>query len=87
LSSASDADRKLADIVSSYWVNFAKTGDPNGKGLAVWPQFKNKASGRAMELGDTQQPQIAMPSAKFALYDQLYATQMAATSGAAGSTR
>jgi len=89
LSSASDADRKLADIVSSYWVNFAKTGDPNGKGLAVWPQFKNKASGRAMELGDTQQPQTAVPSAKFALYDQLYAMQMqmAATSAAAGSTR
>ena len=34
LSAASEADRKLADIVSSYWVNFARTGNPNGKGLA-----------------------------------------------------
>ncbi len=83
LSSASAADVKLADIVSSYWVNFAKTGDPNGKGLAVWPQFKDNASGRAMVLGDTQQPQTEVPSAKFALFDQLYARQMAATSASA----
>jgi para-nitrobenzyl esterase len=87
LSSASAADVRLADIVSSYWVNFAKTGDPNGKGLAAWPQFKDNASGRAMVLGDTQQPQTGGPSAKFALYDQLYARQMAATSVTAGSTR
>jgi para-nitrobenzyl esterase len=32
-------DRKLADVMSSYWVNFAKTGDPNGKGLASWPAY------------------------------------------------
>jgi len=78
LSSASAADIKLAGIVSSYWVNFARTGDPNGKGLAPWPPFKNKATGRAMELGDTQQPRAEMPSAKFALYDQLYEMQMKA---------
>jgi len=82
LTSASEADRTLADIVSSYWVNFARTGDPNGKGLAPWPQFKDKATGRAMVLGDTQQPQTEVPAAKFALYDQLYAKQMAATAGA-----
>lgn len=27
-----DADRKLASVVSSYWINFAATGDPNGNG-------------------------------------------------------
>jgi para-nitrobenzyl esterase len=31
-----DTDRKLADIMSDYLVNFAKTGNPNGTGLAAW---------------------------------------------------
>jgi len=30
LASASPRERAFADVVSSYWVNFAKTGDPNG---------------------------------------------------------
>jgi len=82
LSSASAADIKLADIVSSYWVNFARTGDPNGPSTSLgaslprWPQFKDKATGRAMVLGDTQQAQTEIPAARFALYDQLYAKQM-----------
>ena len=31
--SASEKDSAMADLMSSYWVNFARTGDPNGKGL------------------------------------------------------
>jgi para-nitrobenzyl esterase len=32
-------DRQLARELVGYWTNFAKTGDPNGEGLAAWPAF------------------------------------------------
>jgi len=45
-----EADRKIADMMSSYWANFAASGDPNGEGLAHWPAVGEKAE--VMELGD-----------------------------------
>jgi para-nitrobenzyl esterase len=46
-----DADRKVADTLSSYWANFAANGDPNGKGLPHWPSVGEKPSS-VMEIGD-----------------------------------
>jgi para-nitrobenzyl esterase len=45
------ADRRVAEEVSGYWVNFAKSGDPNGQGLPVWPAFSN-VDGKVLYLGD-----------------------------------
>jgi carboxylesterase type B len=40
----------ISEIMASYWVNFAATGDRNGKGPA-WPTFDTK-SDRLMGFGD-----------------------------------
>jgi para-nitrobenzyl esterase len=38
--------------MSSYWVNFAATGDPNGRGLPHWPAYEEKTD-TAIEFGNT----------------------------------
>ncbi len=35
-----DNDQKVIAKVQDYWTNFAKTGDPNGADLPLWPAFK-----------------------------------------------
>ena len=47
----STADRKVAEEISSYWVNFARSGNPNGQGMPVWPAFTNIDS-KVIYLGD-----------------------------------
>ena len=36
-----DADRALAKLASSYWINFVTSGDPNGPGLPRWPSYRS----------------------------------------------
>jgi len=67
-----DVDIKLADTMSSYWVNFITKGDPNGNGLPTWPEYKDLANGRVMVLGDTVQVESAAPTAKLSFYQAAY---------------
>jgi len=67
-----DVDLKLADQMSSYWVNFISKGDPNGTGLPRWPEFKDVSSSRVMVFADTPQAEPAAPTAKLAFYGSAF---------------
>jgi len=67
-----DVDIKLADTMSSYWVNFIAKGDPNGNGLPRWPEYKDLNGGRVMVLGDTVEVESAAPAAKLSFYQAAY---------------
>ena len=47
-----DADRTLAGLFSDYFVQYIKTGDPNGAGLPLWIASQNASE--VMELGNRQ---------------------------------
>ena len=71
-----ELDRQVADAISTYWVNFATSGDPNGKGLPRWPAFEEKKSDRPMVLGDKAEAGSGpLDQAKLALYQALYDRQ------------
>ena len=54
-------DHELANIISSYWANFAKSGNPNGTGLPEWPGYNTKEK-KIMLLG-VKTESIKLPDA------------------------
>ena len=61
-------DHKLSDLMSTYWSNFAKTGDPNGPGLPQWPAFDRASGYKVMHL---RTDSSAEPEAHRARYEFL----------------
>jgi para-nitrobenzyl esterase len=66
-----DVDRRLADRMSSYWLNFVRTGDPNGAGLPPWPVFVAGSGERLMRLGSRVEAAPTLDSRRIQLFDRL----------------
>ena len=67
-------DHKIAEMMSSYWVNFVTTGDPNGGGLPAWAAF-DPARPVTMELGERNGPIPVADPAKRQLLEEFFAKQ------------
>ena len=50
-----ESDYRLQDIMLNYWANFAKSGNPNAKGLPTWNEYQNNGD-QVMELGSNVGP-------------------------------
>jgi para-nitrobenzyl esterase len=69
----SKADRKVAQTMSRYWTNFARSGDPNGRGLPSWPAFTN-TNGRVLSFGDPIKVADVANLSSLTVLDSVYAS-------------
>ena len=71
-------DRRLEEIISSYWVNFATRGDPNGSGVPRWSAYNESQGDRVMVLGDkVEAGSSRLDKAKMDFLEGYYAQQLA----------
>ncbi len=60
-------DWKLSEQMMSYWTNFARSGDPNGPGLPMWPKYDANDSLIHLDSTITSGPDTLRPRYEFLL--------------------
>ena len=67
-----DRDDALGAALRGYLLNFAITGNPNGKGLPQWPAYDTSRDSY-LELGDTIRAREHLRTMQFDVYDSAQA--------------
>ncbi|MCC9137008.1 carboxylesterase/lipase family protein [Pontibacter silvestris] len=66
-------DYKVSEMMQSYFANFIKTGNPNGKGLPTWPAANKGDKVQVMHLNVTTVAKPELNRARYELLDKLQA--------------
>ena len=67
----------IAEAMRAYWINFVKTGNPNGEGLTPWPQAAESDSTRWIAFGDAVVQKDDIHAEKMAFIDNLWRARVA----------
>jgi para-nitrobenzyl esterase len=67
-----EVDENVAQTISDYWVQFAKTGNPNAEGLPEWPRFTASRLDH-MVLGNSAEADEMLSPAAWEFYDKIKA--------------
>jgi para-nitrobenzyl esterase len=66
------SDLAISELMSTYWTNFAKHGNPNGPGVPQWPEFTD-ASRQVMYFHNEAHPGPVPGAAALAVLDEYFA--------------
>jgi para-nitrobenzyl esterase len=72
-------DRLISDAMLGYFVNFIRSGNPNGAPLQTWPPFSQDKP-QTLRIGDTLTVASAINAEKLAAIDAYMAARRAADS-------
>ncbi|HVW77014.1 MAG TPA: carboxylesterase family protein [Alloacidobacterium sp.] len=65
-------DRRMSEIMQTYWTNFAKTGDPNSGDLPKWPAYNAADNWQVMHLNPTPEARPDTQRARYEFLDQAW---------------